>query len=175
MEHVTMVERVSPLGLSLVCPDRWNISSEDQWWFLEDPNGSLLVSVYICSVEGTGSLEEFHRYFTGIFTKDSDLSIGDWQPFPFVNEAGIRATTIDATEEAAHSGCIFYCARDDLYYYAMCVRTAQIAIRINAGFCDGNSQDFRGIGHEFDAEKAAGAPKIRRNQRSRSSTDLMHK
>ena len=149
-QQVTMVKQTSPLGLSIVCPVRWSASSEGQWWLLEDVEAALLVSIYTCTVEGTGSIEEFRDFVAEVVIQPRDVRVSTWEPFPFLSGSGQRSLALNESDKPTAFAYIVYVAQDDLYYYALCVRTARIAVQVNVGFYDGVAQTLCGIGHEVD-------------------------
>jgi hypothetical protein len=154
MKTMKMVKRVSPLGISLICPDRWISSADGEFWYLKDPNDSIVVNIYVCTVEGTGSPSDFRNMVTHVFLKDHDANLEEWAPFTFVdrkkqqhfflNESGQRAEAHCEDQEGGR-GWIFFTANDQKYYYAMVISTCPDLVFLNGGFYDEIAPTFCGL------------------------------
>jgi hypothetical protein len=68
MPQDTFVEFRSRIGNRITCLSEWSAEDEGAWWTISD--GQAVLAIYTCTVEGSGSPQEFRKMMASSLAKD---------------------------------------------------------------------------------------------------------
>jgi len=144
MSRDQLITFKSKLGNTIVCPSQWKSQDDGAQWSLTSPDGHALIHIWTCTVEGSGSHEDFEQTVL-MNLMDDDKRTKCSATTVLINESSARRVALKASDTKSGSSYLVFTLRAGQLYHALLVKAAPPVMDLNGGFYEELVSSFKGV------------------------------